>query len=282
MDKINREWKNKMKFSVLISIYFKEKSSNFNRAMQSIWDEQSIKPREIVLVEDGELTDELYNAINLWKERLGQNLKVIKLKENLGLGDALAIGLKECSFELVARMDSDDISLPKRFEKQLEIFRISENIDICSSWISEFEGDEGNIYAYRRLPENHNDIVKFAKLRSPINHPAAMFKKSAVLQAGNYQKMLLIEDYYLWVRMILKGFKFYNIQEVLVNMRAGKDQLARRQGLKYAINELKVQRLFYKMGFLNLYEFLRNATLKFSIRIMPKFILRVVYKILRR
>ena len=109
-----------------------------------------------------------------------------------------------------------------------------------------------------------------------------MFKKLAVLQAGNYKKMLLIEDYYLWVRMILKGFKFYNIQEVLVNMRAGKYQLTRRQGLKYAINELKVQHLFYKMGFLNLYEFLRNATLKFSVRIMPKFILRVVYKILRR
>lgn len=271
-----------MNFSVLMSIYFKEKSSNFNRAMQSIWDEQSIKPNEIVLVEDGKLTDELYNAINLWKERLGQNLKVIKLKENLGLGDALAIGLKECSFELVARMDSDDISLPKRFEKQLEIFEKNKNIDICSSWISEFEKDEGNIYAYRRLPENHNDIVKFAKLRSPINHPAAMFKKSTVLQAGNYQKMLLIEDYYLWVRMILKGFKFYNIQEVLVNMRAGKDQLTRRQGLKYAINELKVQYLFYKMGFLNLYEFLRNLVLKFSVRIMPKFILRVVYKILRR
>lgn len=271
-----------MNFSVLMSIYFKEKPSNFNRAMQSIWDEQSIKPNEIVLVEDGKLTDELYNAINLWKERLGQNLKVIKLKENLGLGDALAIGLKECSFELVARMDSDDISLPKRFEKQLEIFEKNKNIDICSSWISEFEKDEGNIYAYRRLPENHNDIVKFAKLRSPINHPAAMFKKSAVLQAGNYQKMLLIEDYYLWVRMILKGFKFYNIQEVLVNMRAGKDQLARRQGLKYAINELKVQYLFYKMGFLNLYEFLRNLVLKFSVRIMPKFILRVVYRFLRR
>lgn len=282
MDKINRKWKNKMKFSVLMSIYFKEKSSNFNRAMQSIWDEQSIKPSEIILVEDGKLTDELYNAINLWKERLGQNLKVIKLKENLGLGDALAMGLKECSFELVARMDSDDISLPKRFEKQLEIFRTNENIDICSSWISEFETDEGNIYAYRKLPKSHNDIVKFAKLRSPINHPAAMFKKSAVLQAGNYQKMLLIEDYYLWVRMILKGFKFYNIQEVLVNMRAGKDQLTRRQGLKYAINELKVQYLFYKMGFLNLYEFLRNSLLKFSVRTMPKFILRIVYKILRR
>lgn len=271
-----------MKFSVLMSIYFKEKSSNFNRAMQSILDEQSIKPSEIVLVEDGKLTDELYSVINLWKKKLGQNLKIVKLKENLGLGDALAIGLKECSFELVARMDSDDISLPKRFEKQLEIFRINKNIDICSSWISEFEDDEGNIYAYRKLPKSHEDIVKFAKFRSPINHPATMFKKSAVLQAGNYQKMLLIEDYYLWVRMILKNFKFYNIQEVLVNMRAGKDQLTRRQGLKYAINELKVQYLFYKMGFLNLYEFLRNSVLKFSARIMPKFILRVVYELLRR
>ena len=109
-----------------------------------------------------------------------------------------------------------------------------------------------------------------------------MFKKSAVLDAGNYQRMFLIEDYYLWVRMLLKGYKFYNIQEVLVNVRAGQNQLLRRQGLKYAINELKVSWLFYKMGFLNFYEFLRNSILKFSIRIMPNFIIKLIYEFLRK
>lgn len=270
-----------MKFSVLMSIYFKEKSSNFNRAMQSIWDEQSIKPSEIVLVEDGKLTDELYSSIKSWKIKLKDVLRIVKLKENLGLGDALAIGLKECKFELIARMDTDDISLPNRFKKQIQVFKKYPKIDICSGWISEFECDETNIYAYRKLPEFHESIIKFSKLRSPLNHVTVMFKKIAVLKAGNYQKMLLIEDYYLWIRMILNGSKFYNIQEVLVNVRAGKDQLLRRQGFKYALNELKVSYLFYKMGFLNLYEFIRNAMLKFSVRIMPKFILKFVYKFLR-
>ena len=234
-----------MNFSVLISIYFKEKPDFFNRAMLSIYDEQNVKPNEIVLIEDGKLTDELYD-------------------------------------EIVARMDTDDIALSDRFKKQIEIFKEFPHIDVCSGWISEFENDERYTYSYRKLPQNHDDILKFAKNRSPINHPAVMFKKTAVLDAGNYQRMLLIEDYYLWVRMLLKGYKFYNIQEVLVNMRAGQNQLLRRQGLKYAINELKVSWLFYKMGFLNFYEFLRNSILKFSIRIMPNFIIKLIYKFLRK
>ncbi|MGG7048304.1 MULTISPECIES: glycosyltransferase [unclassified Campylobacter] len=270
-----------MNFSLLISIYVKEKPEYFNRAMQSIWDEQSIRPNEIVLVQDGALTQDLYAIIEKWKNKLGNILKIIQLEKNLGLGDALAIGLKKCSNEIVARMDTDDISLPDRFEKQLKVFK-EQDVDVCSGWISEFEGHESRIYAFRKLPEYHYDIVKFAKARSPLNHPAVMFKKSAVLESGNYQKMLFIEDYYLWVRMILKGYKFYNLQCVIVNMRAGHSQLSRRQGIKYAINELKVQILFYKMGFLNFYGFSRNSILKFLVRIMPNFVVKIIYKFFRR
>ena len=271
-----------MNFSVLISIYFKEKPDFFNRAMLSIYDEQNVKPNEIVLIEDGKLTEELYETILKWRKKLPNVLKVVKLEKNVGLGDALAIGLKECKNELVARMDTDDIALSDRFKKQIKIFKEFPHIDVCSGWISEFENDERYTYSYRKLPQNHDDILKFAKNRSPINHVAVMFKKSAVLDAGNYQRMFLIEDYYLWVRMLLKGYKFYNIQEVLVNVRAGQNQLLRRQGLKYAINELKVSWLFYKMGFLNFYEFLRNSILKFSIRIMPNFIIKLIYEFLRK
>jgi glycosyltransferase involved in cell wall biosynthesis len=263
-----------------MSIYYKEKPEFFNRAMQSIWDEQTVKPNEIVLVQDGKLTDELYESINKWKKKLRNILKIIPLERNVGLGDALNIGLQNCSYEIVARMDTDDIAKNDRFEKQLKIFENS-NIDICSSWVSEFDNDENEIVSYRKLPQNHEEIIKFAKKRNPINHPAVMYKKSAVQSAGGYKKMMWFEDYYLWMRMILNGAKFYNIQESLVKMRAGYGQLERRSGLKYAKEEFKFYKEIYNIGFLNKNEFFINIITRIPIRIMPKFIIKTIYLILR-
>lgn len=264
-----------------MSVYIKEKPEFLDRALKSIYDEQKTKPDQIILVEDGKLTNELYKIIQIWKEKLGEILEIVKLEKNIGLGDALKIGLTKCKFELIARMDSDDISLPNRFKSQLEVFKNNPNLDICGSWVGEFENDENEIYAYRKLPQNHDEIYKFAKIRCPLNHPSVMFKKSSVLKAGNYQKSLMTEDYFLWVRMFLNGAKFYNIPQMLVKMRAGKSQLARRSGLKYAINEFRMQKEFYKLGFLNFYEFIRNASLKFIIRLLPKSIISRIYSFLR-
>jgi glycosyltransferase involved in cell wall biosynthesis len=264
-----------------MSIYNKEKAEYFDRAMQSIYDEQTIKPSEIVLVEDGKLTDELDKIIAKWQGKLGDIFKTIPLKENVGLGDALNIGLDICSYELVARMDTDDIAMPERFEKQLKVFENSD-IDICSSWISEFDNDENKIISYRKLPQNHNEIVKYMKKRNGINHPAVMYKKSIVLKAGGYKKMMWFEDYYLWARMVLNGAKFYNIQEALVNMRAGYGQLERRSGFKYAIKEVKFLKRLYDIGFLKFIEFLKNMIIRFIARIVPKSLVKMIYKILRR
>ena len=269
-----------MKFSVLMSIYHKEKPEYFNRAMLSIWDEQTIKPDEIVLVQDGKLTDELYESIDVWKKKLGDIFKTIPLKQNVGLGDALNIGLQNCSYDIVARMDTDDVAKADRFEKQLKIFENS-NIDICSSWVGEFDNDENKIISCRKLSQNHEGIVKFAKKRNPINHPAAMYKKYVVENSGGYQKMMWFEDYYLWIRMILNGVKFYNIQEPLVNMRAGYRQLERRSGFKYAKEEFKFYKEIYNIGFLNKNEFFVNIITRIPIRIMPKFIIKTIYFILR-
>lgn len=270
-----------MNFSVLMSIYHKEKPEYFNRAMQSIWNEQSVKPDGIVLVQDGKLTDELYSFIDEWKNELGEALKIIPLEQNVGLGDALNEGIKHCSYELIARMDTDDIALPDRFEKQLKVFGNSE-IDICSGWISEFDKDEEEILSYRKLPELHHEIINFARKRCPINHPAVMYKKAVVEKAGGYQKMMWFEDYYLWGRMIVSGAKFYNLQEVLVNMRAGYGQLERRSGFKYAMSEFNLQKEFLKIGFINYFEFIRNVAIRFSSRIMPKILVKIIYKMLRK
>lgn len=269
-----------MKFSLLLSIYHKEKAEYFNRAMVSIWDEQTVKPNEIVLVQDGKLTDELYANINIWEKKLGKVLKTVILNENQGLGKALNIGLEACTNELVARMDTDDISHSTRFEIQTEMFNAMD-IDICSAWVSEFEGDETNIIFYRKLPEHHLDLVEFSKKRNPLNHPVVMFKKSAIQNVGSYKKMPLFEDYYLWVRVIMNGSKLYNIQEPLVNMRAGYAQLERRGGFEYAMSEIALQKEFLKLGFINMFEFIRNVSIRFTSRIMPKYLLKKIYSKIR-
>jgi glycosyltransferase involved in cell wall biosynthesis len=269
-----------MNFSVLMSIYQQENPEYLNRAMKSIWDEQIIKPNEIVLVQDGPLTDELYIVINRWKDTLGVILKTIPLEENLGLGDALNIGLNNCSHELIARMDTDDIALSSRFKKQLKVFEDSD-IDICSSWVSEFDNDEREIVSLRKIPENHDDIISYSKIRNPINHPAVMYRKFKVLNAGGYKRMMWFEDYYLWSRMILCGAKFYNIQKPLVNMRAGYAQLERRRGLKYAIEEFKFFKRLHSLNFLSNSRFLKNVIIRFSARVLPKNLLKSIYKKIR-
>ena len=269
-----------MKFSVLMSIYIKEKPEYFNRCMESIWDEQTIKPNEIVLVEDGLLTEDLYIVIDEWKNKLSDVLKIVLLEHNLGLGDALNEGIKHCHHQLIARMDTDDIALFDRFEKQLKVFENS-NIDVCSSWVSEFDSDENEIISYRKVPEKHDEIISYSKMRNGINHPAVMYKKSAVEKAGGYKRMYNFEDYYLWIRMISNDTKFYNIQEPLVNMRAGYGQLERRSGVNYAFSELKFLYKLKQLNYLNYFEFIKNIFLKFPIRFMPKKFIKYIYKMLR-
>lgn len=269
-----------MKFSVLMSIYKKEEPKYFNRAMRSIWDEQTVKPDEIVLVQDGPLTDTLYKAIDEWKAKIGEPFKTIPLEKNVGLGEALNTGIKHCSCELIARMDTDDISIPNRFEKQLKAFE-KKDIDVCSAFISEFEDDENKIVSYRKLPENHDDIVKYSKMRSPLNHAVTMFKKSIVEKAGGYKHMLWMEDCYLWIRMIVNGAKLYNLQDTLLNVRAGNSMLARRGGLPYVKAEVTFLNKLRKIGYLTTSEYLKNILIKVPIRLLPKELLKSVYRLLR-
>jgi len=269
-----------VKFSVLMSVYCREKADFLSRSLVSIWDDQTIKPNEIVLVKDGPLSEELDKTIADWQDKLGEVLIVVSLVKNVGLGDALNQGIQVCANELIARMDTDDIAHPERFEKQIAVFQTCD-VDICGSNINEFESDENIIVSSRKVPEKHSEIVKYFKMRNGINHPASMYKKSAVLKAGGYRHMLWFEDYYLWVRMIMNGAVFYNIQEPLVNMRAGYAQLERRGGLKYALAEFSFMKELKNIGFLTLTEFYRNVIQRFTARLMQKHFLRAIYKVLR-
>lgn len=271
----------KNNFSVLMSVYIKEKPEYLDRALKSILIDQTLKPAEVVIVEDGPISEELKKIIEKYKKDFTEIIKSIKIKENKGLGDALNIGLKKSSYDIVARMDTDDIALPNRFEKQFNFF-IKNDFDVVGTNIIEFENNENNIIGYKNVPETHNEIVKYSKKRNPINHPSVMFKKESVLKSGNYEKMLGFEDYYLWVRMIMKGYKFYNIQEPLLKFRTGKEMIKRRGSLKYFKNEKNFFKNLSKIGYLNYFEYLKTIIMRFFFRIFPDNMRLIFYnKILR-
>lgn len=261
-------------FSVLLSVYHKEHPSFMTLALDSIFN-QTVKPAEVVLVEDGPLTPELYELIDEYSKR-HRELKVIKLAKNGGLGNALNEGLKHCSHELVARMDTDDVCKPHRFERQLKLFSEHPEVDVCSCWIDEFIDDTVNIISHRKLPELNNDIVRYAKGRCPVNHPAVMYRRSRVMKVGGYQGFP--EDSYLWVKLMMDGAVFYNIQESLIYFRTSNDVYKRRGGWKYAKDDIKAQWTFYRMGFLTFFELAKNVMIRGTVRLMPNFLRMWIYR----
>lgn len=263
-----------MNFSVLLSVYIKENPQYLSQALDSIIN-QSVQASEIIIVKDGPLTKELDEIINQYNKNY-QFIRIVALPNNLGLGKALNEGIKHCHYELIARMDTDDISKPNRFEKQLEIFKLHPETDICSVWLEEFEGDFNNILFVKKLPEKHNEIMQYAHYRCPINHAVAMYKKSAVLAVGGYSGFP--EDYNLWIKMLMNGAHFYNIQESLYLCRFSKDMIKRRGGWKYAIADIKSQFSFYKMGFLSLATLLYNIIIRITVRLIPNFLRTFIYK----
>ncbi len=247
---------NDMKFSVLMSVYQKDDPQWFQTAIESVLN-QSVKPNEIVLVIDGPIPELLNKTVSaLEKDPL---FKVVRLEKNVGLGNALAEGLKHCSHELVARMDSDDLSLPSRFEEQIRLFKENPALDIVGGDISEFIGDETNIVAYRKVPQSNQAIQAYLKKRCPLNHVSVIFKKSAVQAAGGYLDLFWNEDYYLWIRMAEHGAIMANTGTVLVNVRTGSDMYQRRGGKKYFESEKFLQDYMLERKMINRKTYLENV-----------------------
>jgi glycosyltransferase involved in cell wall biosynthesis len=268
-------------FSVLLSVYHADKTAYLDTAISSII-YQSFPPTEIVLVKDGPIPKDIDNIIEKWRVFRPKLFKIITLKRNCGLGTALKIGLEACTNEVVARMDSDDISEPHRFQRQYEYLARNCEVDIVGSYISEFKLEPNRPFAIRRVPIEHFQIKKMARYRSPLNHVSVMFRKDAVIKAGGYDSFLFQEDYYLWVRMLLHCSKFANIPEVLVKVRVEQGMFGRRRGFKYLVNELKLHLWFYKKGFIGVTELLRNCGIRIVLRLMPCVVLEKVYSIIRK
>lgn len=270
-------------FSVITSVYKNDKEHFIRVALDSMLVNQSVNPTEIILVRDGIIPNELELLLQQYENKYGDLFKVIRLDENKGLGNALKIGVENASCELIARMDSDDICSEDRFEKQLKYFDGHPECDIVGGQMTEFIDSPDNVCGTRVVPQDNEGIYDYMKNRCALNHVTVMFRKKAVLKAGNYQDWFWNEDYYLWVRMMLAGCKFANLPDVLVNVRTGADQYSRRGGKKYFNSEIGIKKLMLQKGLISCPTFLYNYITRFIVQIlMPNNVRGWVFRNLAR
>ena len=256
------------KFSVCTSIYKNDKPEFVRLALDSMLVNQSVKPNEIVLVQDGPVPYDLSRLLLEYKDKYGDILNVIKLEKNGGLGNALKLGVENAKYDICARMDSDDICLPERFDKQLAYLEAHPECDIVGGQMTEFIDTPENIVGRREVPLTNEEIYQYMKSRCALNHVTVMFRKEAVLRAGNYKDWFWNEDYYLWVRMMMVGCKFANIPDVAVNVRSGADQYARRGGKKYFDSEIGIKKLMLEKGMISRKEYIINYMQRFIIQLL--------------
>lgn len=237
----------KSKYSVLMSIYAKENPEYLTHSIESMLN-QTYLPDEIVIVKDGKLTEDLDLVLESYKNEFPYIFNIISLKENVGLGKALDIGIKYCKNELIARMDTDDISLSQRCELQIKEFESNPELAIIGTMIDEFYDEPENIVSSRIVPTNNMEIKKFMRRRSPFNHPTVMYKKSAVIKSGGYGKMRRKQDLDLFSRMINMGFVAQNINQSLVLFRSNENNFKRRKSWSYCKSYIEVQFAIWKRG----------------------------------
>lgn len=267
-------------YSVLMSVYHRESASNLKTAMESIW-AQTVPTDDFVLVCDGPLTAELDAVIEQMKTAHPE-LTLVRLEKNVGLGNALNIGIRHCRHELVARMDSDDISRPERCEKQLREFARRPALTVCSGIVEEFSRTPEKVEARRTPPENNAEIRAFMRERNPFNHPCVMYRRSAVEAAGGYRHFYLLEDYFLWIRMLEKGMEGYNLQEPLLWMRAGSELYRRRSGWKYAMSQRDLFRYMRDHGLIGEGRYLKCTAERIVSSLLPNGLRETLFKKMMR
>lgn len=260
-----------------MSVYEKENPAYLRSSMDSMLG-QTVTPDEIVLVKDGPLTPVLEETLKHYTHRYGKLIRLVPIEHNVGLGTALRIGLDHCAHEIVARMDSDDISVPHRFEAQMAYMDRHPRIDVLGSWVSEFDVDPDRPHAIRDVATEPDQIRKTSRFRNPMNHMTVMFRKSAVLSAGSYQHFPWFEDYYLWARLLCGPSCLANVPQILVKARAGNAMVGRRRGLAYLRQEFLLQMEFLRIGFINRPVFLINVLCRSMSRMLPQKALSTMYR----
>lgn len=267
--------------SVLMAVYRNEVPAYFRKAIQSMLD-QTVPPQEMVIVADGPLTPALEVVLTTYQQQYPQLFSIYHLAKNHGLAYALAYGLQRCKYNLVARMDADDIAAPQRLAWSLQAMQQGD-YDIYGGQTAEFDGDETNIVAYRNVPLHQDEIVKFAHRRNPMNHMSVMYKRDKILKLGNYRAFAGFEDYDLWVRAIEAGYHFGNDEHIFVYVRAGQDMMDRRGGVDYLKRNIKMRLVFYREHFYNWRDLVITLGGVTATNLLPpKLRYLIYYKLLRK
>lgn len=265
-----------MEISVLMSVYYKESPMFLEKSIGSIL-LQTKMPKQIVIVKDGKLSDDLEMILNKYQDN--PIFTIVGYEENKGLGFALKYGLSFCDNEIVARMDSDDICDSKRFEKQYEFLTGHPDVSIVGSNCLEFNGEIENVISKRIMPETNKEISDYSHTRNPFIHPSIMTYKKTIIDAGNYRNYYLCEDYDLWVRILKNSSnKAYNIQENLVYMRVSEDFYRRRGGLKYCKAILNFKKELYKTGYIKHKDYFKTKYATLIVSLLPGFLREFIYK----
>ncbi|MBQ9751651.1 MAG: glycosyltransferase [Paludibacteraceae bacterium] len=271
-------------YSVCTSVYKNDNPMHVKEAFDSMLIKQTVPPSEIVLVVDGPISKDLHSLITEYNQQYSSIFNTIFLDKNQGLGNALKIGVEQARYEYIARMDSDDICIPNRFEQQLKFMLAHPECDIVGGYIEEFITQPTNVVGKRVVPLSNKDLHRYLKYRCPFNHMTIMMKKSAALSVGNYMDWHYNEDYYLWIRMALADCTFANINNVLVKVRVGKEMYQRRGGWKYYKSEYELQKYMLTHHIITYPLFLYNSTIRFIVQVMMPNTLRgwIFQKIARK
>lgn len=273
-----------MKFSVLMSVYGKDNSRFFEEALKSVTVNQTVRPAQVVIVEDGPVPNEIDSIIESISELISEvQFCVIKKDTNQGLASALNTGLKECKYEWIARMDSDDIACRDRFEKQINYIKSNKKVAAVGGAIAEFENRINDINSKRQVKLKHNEIIEMMKTRNPMNHVSVMFRKFDVEEIGGYcENFGKLEDYKLWVDLVVAGKELANIDDILVNVRVGNGFIERRSEKREIKDWDMLQKYLKEKELIGPYKAILNSV---SIRMfiyMPCWMKKIAYKMLLR
>jgi glycosyltransferase involved in cell wall biosynthesis len=262
-------------YSVLMTLYSKDNPQYARISIDSIIS-QTYRTNDFLLVCDGDLSQELNLLIDEYTKE-HSFIRVIRLQNNVGLGAALRIGLPLCKNDLVARMDDDDISTLDRCETEVKFLMHHPEVAIVGSSVIEFQTSPNEPIRIKKVPITHSQIIKFSRRRNPFNHSTIMFRKSKVLEAGNYSELRTNQDIELWVRLLHNGITGANLDKPLVYFRFNSDTYRRRKSWKNAILLIDIWKVFYFKKYCTLFDFMHVACVQIVICILPIFILRLLY-----
>ncbi len=252
-------------YSVLMAVYKNDQFNYLKEAVNSILNQTS-KTNDFIILVDGPIDPEVKNYLISLKQSFSF-IDVVYFVKNLGLGVVLADGVLRCKNEFIMRMDSDDISLPNRAEIILDIFKKNNDLSVIGSFVIEFDNNSLQ-KRIKKNPVTHSEIKKILKFKNPMNHPSVMFKKQAVINSGNYVEYKLNEDYFLWARMLINNYRFYNINQPLLEMRINKDTFQRRGGYNYFKIQNKIYKYLLTNKQINYIEFISGFILRFFFRVV--------------